>query len=146
MKIVQIRSFFWSERREIRTRKNSVFGHFSRSEYYWNIFYKFGMMQKMIIKLKKFVLGRHTVARFEFVSCSSVYNNILFAWLILLRPYTRSSHAVIDCMPGNFAKYVNPAFNKGNEISFNLALIRTNATAYTTPKHGVNTTMAMVKP
>ena len=98
----------------------------------------------MIIKLKKFVLGRHTVARFEFVSCSSVYNNILFA--LLLRPYTRSSHAVIDCMPGNFAKYVNPAFNKGNEISFNLALIRTNATAYTTPKHGVNTTMAMVKP
>ena len=27
----QIRSFFWSEYMKIRTRKNSVFGHFSRS-------------------------------------------------------------------------------------------------------------------
>ena len=39
MKIVQIRSFFWSvfscirtDYRKIRTRKNSVFGHFSRSK------------------------------------------------------------------------------------------------------------------
>ena len=38
VKMVQIRSFFWSvfsciqsEHRKIRTRKNSVFGHFSRS-------------------------------------------------------------------------------------------------------------------
>ena len=30
MKSVQIRSFVWSEHRKIRTRKNSVFGHFSR--------------------------------------------------------------------------------------------------------------------
>ena len=28
---VQIRSFFWSEYGKIRTRKNYVFGHFSRS-------------------------------------------------------------------------------------------------------------------
>ena len=32
MKNVQIRSSFWSKYRKIRTRKNSVFGHFSRSE------------------------------------------------------------------------------------------------------------------
>ena len=32
VKSVQIRSFFWSEYRKIRTRKNSVFGHFSRIE------------------------------------------------------------------------------------------------------------------
>ena len=38
-----------------------------------------------------------------------------------------------------------PAFNKGTEISFKLALIRTNAIAYTGPKDGVNATMAMVK-
>ena len=31
MKSVQIRRFFWSEYRKIRNRKNSVFGHFSRS-------------------------------------------------------------------------------------------------------------------
>ena len=31
VKSVQIRSFFWSEYRKIRTRKNSVSGHFSRS-------------------------------------------------------------------------------------------------------------------
>ena len=42
-KSIQIRSFFWSvfsciesEYREIRTRKNSVFGHFSRSGSYYN--------------------------------------------------------------------------------------------------------------
>ena len=39
----------------------------------------------------------------------------------------------------------NPAFIKGTEISFKLALIRTNATAYITPKDGINTTTAMVK-
>ena len=32
VKSVQIRCFFWSECGEIRNRKNSVFGHFSRSE------------------------------------------------------------------------------------------------------------------
>ena len=32
MKNVQIRSFFWSEFGKIRNRKDSVFGHFSRSE------------------------------------------------------------------------------------------------------------------
>ena len=32
VKSVQIRSFFWSVFSSIRTRKNSVFGHFSRSE------------------------------------------------------------------------------------------------------------------
>ena len=39
MKSAQIRSFFWpvfsyiqSEYRKVQTRKNSVFGHFSRSE------------------------------------------------------------------------------------------------------------------
>ena len=32
VKNVQIRSFFWSEYRKVRTRKNFVFGHFSRSE------------------------------------------------------------------------------------------------------------------
>ena len=31
VKSVQIRSFFWSEYRKIRSRKNSVFAHFSRS-------------------------------------------------------------------------------------------------------------------
>ena len=31
MKSVQLQSFFWSEYRKIRTRKNSVFGHFSRN-------------------------------------------------------------------------------------------------------------------
>ena len=31
MKSLQIRSYFWSEYRKIRTRSNSVFGHFSRS-------------------------------------------------------------------------------------------------------------------
>ena len=31
VKSVQIRSYFWSEYRKIRTRNNSVFGHFSRS-------------------------------------------------------------------------------------------------------------------
>ena len=31
VKYVQIRSYFWSEYRKIRTRNNSVFGHFSRS-------------------------------------------------------------------------------------------------------------------
>ena len=34
IKSVQIRSFFWSEYSKIRTRKNSVFGHFSRSGNY----------------------------------------------------------------------------------------------------------------
>ena len=33
VKSVEIRSFFWSECGKIRTRKKSVFGHFSRSEY-----------------------------------------------------------------------------------------------------------------
>ena len=33
-KSVQIRSFFWSEYRKIRSRKNSVFGHLSRSVIY----------------------------------------------------------------------------------------------------------------
>ena len=32
VKSVQIRCFFWSECGKIRTRKNSIFGHFSRSE------------------------------------------------------------------------------------------------------------------
>ena len=32
VKSVQIRSFFWSECGKIPTRKNSVFGHFSRSD------------------------------------------------------------------------------------------------------------------
>ena len=32
VKSVPIRSFFWSECEKIRTRKNSVFGHFSRSD------------------------------------------------------------------------------------------------------------------
>ena len=32
MKSVQIQSYFWSEYKKIRTRNNSVFGHFSRSE------------------------------------------------------------------------------------------------------------------
>ena len=32
VKSVQIRSYFWSEYRKIRTRNNSLFGHFSRSE------------------------------------------------------------------------------------------------------------------
>ena len=31
MKSVQIQSYFWSEYKKIRTRNNSVFGHFSRS-------------------------------------------------------------------------------------------------------------------
>ena len=31
VKSVQIQSFFWSEYRKIRNRKNFVFGHFSRS-------------------------------------------------------------------------------------------------------------------
>ena len=31
LKSVEIRSYFWSEYRKIRTRNNSVFGHFSRS-------------------------------------------------------------------------------------------------------------------
>ena len=42
VKSVRIRSFFWSvfsciqsEYRKIRTRKNSVFGHFSRSDYHY---------------------------------------------------------------------------------------------------------------
>ena len=34
LKSVQIRSFFWSVLSCIRTRKDSVFGHFSRSECY----------------------------------------------------------------------------------------------------------------
>ena len=38
VKSVQIRSFFWSEYRKIRTRKNFVFGHFSRSV--WFIVYR----------------------------------------------------------------------------------------------------------
>ena len=33
VKCVQIQSFFWSVFSRIRTRKNSVFGHFSRSGY-----------------------------------------------------------------------------------------------------------------
>ena len=32
MKSVQMRSYFWSEYRKIRTRNNSVFGHFSRCD------------------------------------------------------------------------------------------------------------------
>ena len=32
LKSVQIRTFFWSEYKKIRTRKNSVFGHVSRSD------------------------------------------------------------------------------------------------------------------
>ena len=32
VKSLQIRSFFWSECGKIPTRKNSVFGHFSRSD------------------------------------------------------------------------------------------------------------------
>ena len=31
VKSIQIQSFFWFEYRKIQTRKNSVFGHFSRS-------------------------------------------------------------------------------------------------------------------
>ena len=34
VKSVQIRSFFWSYKRKIRNRRNSVFGHFSRSVIY----------------------------------------------------------------------------------------------------------------
>ena len=44
VKSVQIRSFFWSvfscirtEYRKIRTRKNSIFGYFSRSASFWTI-------------------------------------------------------------------------------------------------------------
>ena len=36
VKSVQIRSYFWSVFRCIRTRNNSVFGQFSRSEYTWS--------------------------------------------------------------------------------------------------------------
>ena len=32
LKSVQIRTFFWSEYKKIRTRKNSVFGHVSRND------------------------------------------------------------------------------------------------------------------
>ena len=42
MKSVQIQSYFWSEYKKIRTRNNSVFGHFSRSESF--------MFQKFISK------------------------------------------------------------------------------------------------
>ena len=32
VKSIQIRSYFWSEYRKIRTTNNSIFGHFSRSD------------------------------------------------------------------------------------------------------------------
>ena len=35
---VQIRNYFWFEYRKIRTRNNSVFGHFSRSVFLWHKF------------------------------------------------------------------------------------------------------------
>ena len=50
VKSVQIRSYFcisciWSEYRKIRTRKNSVFGHFSRSEFLFSyVFSKFSQV------------------------------------------------------------------------------------------------------
>ena len=37
VKSVEIRSFFWSECGKIRTRKKSVFGHFSRTEVFKKI-------------------------------------------------------------------------------------------------------------
>ena len=36
VKGVQIRSLFWSEYQKIRTRKNSVFGHFSHCKHQWH--------------------------------------------------------------------------------------------------------------
>ena len=54
VKSVQIRSFFcsvfskiWTEYGKIRTRKNSVLGHFSRNEYLIEIFWIFTLLDKL---------------------------------------------------------------------------------------------------
>ena len=52
VKSVQIRSYFWSEYRKIRTRNNSVFGRFSRSGVL--CFYKFWLS----LVLKKILFYR----------------------------------------------------------------------------------------
>ena len=74
VKSVQIRSFFWSvfpciqsEYSKIRTRKNSVFGHFSRSESIGEIWYPW-------FKIKGWHLGSSKI------SLDTIYH--YFEWLI----------------------------------------------------------------
>ena len=60
VKSVQIGSFFWSEYRKIRTRKNSFFGHFSRCDavhvfhnLFWGICRLFGQLFITCLKCSK---------------------------------------------------------------------------------------------
>ena len=54
MKSVQIQSYFWSEYKKIRTRNNSVFGHFSRSAR--NYFNRRHKLIKTVIFLQQVLL------------------------------------------------------------------------------------------
>ena len=59
-KSVQIRSFFWSEYRNIRTRKNSAFGYFSRSAFFsveTSFCEKIKMGKSKMTAMRKFHLG-----------------------------------------------------------------------------------------
>ena len=79
--------FFWSvfscirtEYRKIRTRKNSVFGHFSRSEKFWEKFLLRRFFEEYILKIATFVKSLPSLS--VNLSLRKICQNRGFMWLV----------------------------------------------------------------
>ena len=117
MKSVQIRSFFWTESRKIRTRKNSVFGHFCRNgsflqrlDYFQHDMLLLAFFSTVVLIQSNFLY--HQTKTFKKFRANQT--NLVYFWILVKYLYLQATSLGLSVLTFRLSAfwYWNPIFTR----------------------------------